>query len=381
MWRYLFLVIPGKGIFSLSEWMKRALQLAYRGRFLTSPNPMVGAVVVDNEGALAGAGYHRRAGGPHAEVYALDQAGPRAQGGTLYVTLEPCNHQGRTPPCTEAIIGAGIKSVHVAMVDPNPQVTGGGIGYLRDHGIHVTVGELESKAQSLNRPFITWSVMSRPMVTLKVASSLDGKIAGWDPRHRYLSSTESLKAVHDLRRTHDAILVGVTTVITDDPVLTYRGKGVGRDPVRVILDSHGRTPSQAQLFHSGSKAPTLLYTTDAASVEWERAMFSVGGEVIRLPADASGRIPLGAVLEDLGTRQILSLLIEAGATIHGAFLAANLVDQWIGFFSPLLVGNDGVSAIGSTLSPSVAATITECKRLGPDFMVRAWLHDPPLGKD
>lgn len=261
-----------------------------------------------------------------------------------------------------------------------PTSRGGGIDYLRNHGIHVTVGELEQKAQKLNRPFITWSVMGRPMVTLKVASSLDGKIAGWDPRHRYLSSSESLKAVHDLRRTHDAILVGVTTVITDDPVLTYRGKGVGRDPVRVILDSQGRTPNQAQVFHSGSKAPILLYTTDAASVEWERSMFSVGGEVIRLPADARGRAPLDAVLEDLGARQILSVLIEAGSTIHGAFLEANLVDQWIGFFSPLLVGSGGVSAIGTALNPSVPTTITECKRLGPDFMVQAWLHEPPLGK-
>lgn len=341
---------------------------------------MVGAVVVDSDGTLVGAGYHRRAGGPHAEVYALRQAGPRAQGGTLYVTLEPCNHQGRTPPCTKAIIEAGIKAVHVAMADPNPNVTGGGMDYLREHGISVTVGEWEQAAKSLNRPFMTWSIMGRPLVTLKVASSLDGKIAGWEPGHRYISSPASLKAVHDLRRTHDAILVGVSTIMTDNPVLTYRGKGVGRDPVRVILDSRGRTPSQARVFHSGSTAPTLLYTTETASVEWERAMFSVGGEVIRLPADGNGQVPLDAVLEDLGTRQILSLLIEAGSTMHGAFLEADLVDQWIGFFSPLLVGNGGLSAIDRVLSPSVAATIRECKQLGPDFMVRAWLHDPPFVK-
>ncbi len=377
----LALVIPGKGIFSLLGLMQRAIRLAYRGRFTTSPNPMVGAVVVDRHGTIVGQGYHRRAGGPHAEIYALRQAGPAAVGGSLYVTLEPCNHYGRTPPCSEAIVQAGIQTVHIATTDPNPKVAGGGVAYLRNHGIAVTLGELEDKARSLNRPFITWSLLGRPMVTVKVACSLDGKIAGWDPRDRYVSSPESLSFVHDLRRTHDAILIGVDTLLTDDPTLTYRGKGFGRDPVRVVLDSQGRTPNQANVFHSGSHGPTLLYTTQAASVQWEREMFSVGGEVIRLPADAAGQVPLHAVLDDLASRQILSVLVEAGATIHGAFLQANLVDQWIGLYSPLLVGSSGLSAIGSILSPSVKAEIIECKRRGPDLMVRAWLQALPTRKD
>ncbi len=357
--------------------MERAIQLAYRGRFTTSPNPMVGAIVVDREGTVVGQGYHRRAGGAHAEVYALRQAGAAAAGGSLYVTLEPCNHQGRTPPCSEAIVKAGIQAVHVAMIDPNPKVPGGGIDYLRDHGITVTVGTLEAEARSLNRPFITWSLRARPMVTLKVALSLDGKISGWEPRDRYVSSKESLKAVHDLRRAHDAILVGVKTLAIDDPVLTYRGQGIGRDPVRVVLDSQGRTSSQAALFHTESKAPTLLYTTEAASIEWEREIFSVGGEVIRLPADASGRVPLTGVMEDLGARQVLSVLVEGGATIHGAFLQAGLADQWFGFVSPLFVGNTGLSMVDGTLSPSIQAEIVECKRYGPDLMIRAWLQEEP----
>lgn len=360
--------------------MQRALRLAYRGRYTTSPNPMVGALVVDRNGAVVGQGYHRRAGGPHAEVYALRQAGATAVGGSLYVTLEPCNHYGRTPPCTEAIVKAGIQSVYIAMPDPNPKVAGGGINYLRDHGIAVTVGEREDEARAQNRPFITWSLLDRPMITVKVASSLDGKIAGWEPRDRYISSPESLKAVHDLRRSHDAILVGVDTLLTDNPTLTYRGKGFGRDPVRVVLDSRGRTLGDAAVFHSGSKAPTLLYTTDAASIGWEREMFSVGGEVIRLPTDASGHVSLQAVLHDLASRQILSVLVEAGATIHGAFLQAHLVDQWIAFYSPLLVGTGGLSSIGTMLSPSVKAEVMECKRHGPDFMIRAWLQPLPHAK-
>ncbi|MCL5972693.1 MAG: bifunctional diaminohydroxyphosphoribosylaminopyrimidine deaminase/5-amino-6-(5-phosphoribosylamino)uracil reductase RibD [Firmicutes bacterium] len=355
----------------MSEHMRRALQLAKRGRYTASPNPMVGAVVVDCFGEIVGQGYHRRAGGPHAEVYALRQAGERARGGSLYVTLEPCNHQGRTPPCTEAIIAAGIQSVHIASLDPNPHVAGGGAERLRQQGIGVEVGDLQSEAIALNRPFMTWSTLGRPMVTLKAATSLDGKINGWVPATRYLSSAETLKRVHDLRRSHDAILVGIGTVIADDPSLTYRGKGKGRDPVRVIVDSHGRTPPSCRALQTTSQAPTLIYSTEDASVEWERQIFANGGEVVRVAHSDSGQVHLPSILHDLAERRILSVLVEGGATIHGEFLKQSLADQWISFFSPILIGDRGLAAVFGSPVPSATCELVEVRTLGTDLMVRA----------
>ncbi len=368
------LVIPGKGIFSLSKPMARALQLARRGQFSTSPNPMVGAVVVDSSGTIVGEGYHRKAGGPHAEVYALRQAGSKANGATLYVTLEPCNHYGRTPPCTESIIQSGIKAVHIATLDPNPHVRGGGVDRLESEGIQVYVGENQVEAEALNRPFMTWSKLARPLVTLKAAMSLDGKIAGWQPTSRYLSSPQSLSFGHDLRRSHDAVLIGINTLLTDDPTLTYRGRGAGRDPIRVVIDSRGRAPADARIFHSGSMAPTLVYTTDAAPVEWEREVFSAGGEVVRVNATPHLHVDLKAVLHDLATRHVLSVLVEGGAIIHGTFLSLGLADRWISLVSPLLIGAGGFPAVlGSHFSPSIPGQITKIKRLGPDLMIETML--------
>ncbi|MCY0863954.1 MAG: bifunctional diaminohydroxyphosphoribosylaminopyrimidine deaminase/5-amino-6-(5-phosphoribosylamino)uracil reductase RibD, partial [Sulfobacillus sp.] len=213
--------------------MKRALQLAKRGRGRTSPNPLVGAVIVDDQGTVIGEGYHRRAGTDHAEVVALKAAGDRARGQTLFVTLEPCNHHGRTPPCTEAIIAAGIRRVVVATRDPNPEVTGHGIERLQAAGIDVEVGDGQAAAEALNRPFMTWSRKHRPYVLLKAAMSLDGKVATAYHESKYLTSGSALAHAHRLRRETDAILVGVGTVLADDPALTDRGPGRRRDPVRV----------------------------------------------------------------------------------------------------------------------------------------------------
>ncbi len=369
-----------------SPMMRRALRLAGRGRYSTSPNPMVGAVVTDASGQVAGEGYHKRAGGPHAEVGALAQAGARAQGGTLYVTLEPCNHTGRTPPCTDAIIAAGVAHVVVAMTDPNPEVKGGGIARLRSAGITVEVGDGGEEAASLNQAFVTWSQKRRPFVTLKAAMSLDGKVATKTGDSRYITHEQSLAVTHTLRRRHDGILVGVNTVLTDDPALTYRGQAAGSDPVRVILDSQGRTPPSARVFSQDSPSPTLVFTTAQASGFWQREIFSAGGEVIEVAANPSGRVSLNDVLSELALRHLLSLLVEGGPTVHAAFIAEGLADEWYGFIAPLIIGGQAPGPVAGT----GAATLPDAwrlgpldmKRLGPDVLVHArFLPADPISQE
>ncbi|SMC03087.1 diaminohydroxyphosphoribosylaminopyrimidine deaminase / 5-amino-6-(5-phosphoribosylamino)uracil reductase [Sulfobacillus thermosulfidooxidans DSM 9293] len=321
-----------------SQVMQRALSLARRGRYTTSPNPMVGAVILDSHGQIVGEGYHKRPGGPHAEIVALRKAGEKAQGGTLYVTLEPCNHVGRTPPCTEAIIDAGITHVVIAMTDPNPEVKGGGIQRLKQAGITVEVGDGEKTARALNHAFITWSQKRRPYITLKSAMSLDGKVATKTGDSRYITHEKSLAKVHELRRLHDAILVGVGTILADDPALTYRGPKPGRDPIRVILDSHGRTPASARIFQQNSSAPTLIFTTSQSSIDWQRDIFSAGGEVIEVSQDPSGVVDLHEVLAELASRHVLSVLVEGGPRVHASFIAEQLADEWYSFISPIIIG-------------------------------------------
>lgn len=358
-----------------SRYMKRALELARRGEMTTSPNPMVGAVVVSPSGEIVGEGYHKAPGGPHAEVVALRRAGDRARGARLFVTLEPCNHTGRTPPCTEAILSAGIQDVVVAMRDPNPQVTGGGIERLRAQGVSVAIGDGGEEAETLNRPFLTWCRHHRPFTVLKTAMSLDGKVATATGESKYLTGPLARQAVHNLRRRLDAILVGVGTLLQDDPALTYRGVRKGRDPVRVILDSRGRTPPTAKLFHTGSSAPTLIFTTEAASLEWERDIFSVGAEVIRVAAEADGRVRLDEVVTELADRQILSLLVEGGPTVHAAFIRHRLADVWWGFVAPLIIGGHALSPVAGNgvdqLADAQALFIERVRRLGPDVLIEA----------
>ncbi|AEJ38448.1 riboflavin biosynthesis protein RibD [Sulfobacillus acidophilus TPY] len=361
------------GVTTMSPAMKRALQLAKRGRGRTSPNPLVGAVIVDDQGTVIGEGYHRRAGTDHAEVVALKAAGDRARGHTLYVTLEPCNHHGRTPPCTEAIIAAGIRRVVVATRDPNPEVTGHGIERLQAAGIVVEVGDGQAAAEALNRPFMTWSRKHRPYVILKAAMSLDGKVATAYHESKYLTSESALAHAHRLRRETDAILVGVGTVLADDPALTDRGPGRRRDPVRVVLDSHGRTPATARLLTEDSPAPALVFTTDRAPAEWERAIFSAGGEVIRVPANPHGQVDLTAVLTELADRRLLSLLVEGGPTVHWSFIQAGLADSWVGYIAPKILGGENaptpVAGPGFHLPEAPGLTITHVWRRFPDVIL------------
>ena len=363
--------------------MARALALASRGRCNTSPNPMVGAVVVNaTTGQILGEGYHHRAGEPHAELLALRQAGDQSRGQSLYVTLEPCNHTGLTPPCTDAVIAAQIRSVHVAVLDPNPKVSGGGIEKLRQAGITVRVGEFAEAAYALNLPFFTWALYHRPLVILKSAMSLDGKVATATGQSKYLTHAAALALAHEQRRQADAILVGLGTVLADDPSLTYRGRRRGRDPVRVVLDSQGHTPPEARLFHHGSPAPSLVLTTDRASRAWERDIFTAGGEVVRLPEDPSGRISLTAVMEELAERRLDRLLVEGGPTVHSAFIQAGLADQWIGFLAPLIIGASGLSAVGggyAWLSEAPGLAIRKIRKLGEDGVIEAdFLASPVL---
>lgn len=340
------------------QFMDRALALAERGLGRTRPNPAVGAVVV-RDGRVVGEGYHAAAGQPHAEVLALRQAGEAARGATLYVTLEPCCHFGRTPPCTREIIGAGIARVVAAMLDPNPRVAGRGAEELRRAGIDVQVGCREREARRLNEAFCKYITTGIPFVTYKAALSLDGKVATAGGDSRWISGEESRRLVHRLRDRYDAVMVGIGTVLADDPLLTCRLDG-GRDPVRVVVDSRGRLPPGARLLHSGSPAPTLVATTAAVPREARAALEAIPGvEVVEL-SSRDGRVDPGALLRALGEREITSVLLEGGPTLAASLLEGGWVDKVMFFLAPLLVG--GVQA-PSALGGAGAARLGEARRL------------------
>jgi diaminohydroxyphosphoribosylaminopyrimidine deaminase/5-amino-6-(5-phosphoribosylamino)uracil reductase len=355
-----------------SRYMQRALALARRGLGQTSPNPMVGAVIVNEAGHIIAEGYHAKAGGPHAEVMALRKAGSLARGQTLYVTLEPCNHTGRTPPCTEAIMAAGIRRVIVATRDPNPHVAGGGLERLKDAHIEVQIGDGADEAEALNRPFFTWSREGRPYCTLKIATSLDGKVATVTGESKYLTSHQALAHAHELRRQHDAILVGSGTILNDNPRLTYRGKRRARQPVRVVLDSRGRIPPDALVLDPEVNTPALIFTSDRASDDWERQIFSRGGEVVRVTSDPEGHINLREVMAQLADRHILSVLVEGGPTVHAALISQGLADGWVLYLAPVILGGrdapTAVEGAGFSLQSAPRLTLRQVRRLGPDVV-------------
>ncbi|MCL6552942.1 MAG: bifunctional diaminohydroxyphosphoribosylaminopyrimidine deaminase/5-amino-6-(5-phosphoribosylamino)uracil reductase RibD [Firmicutes bacterium] len=320
------------------RYMEEALALAARAAGRTSPNPMVGALVVAG-GQVVGRGFHARAGEPHAELLALREAGARARGATVYVTLEPCAHQGRTGPCADALIAAGVRRVVAAMVDPDPRVRGRGLARLRAAGVEVEVGLLEDRARRLNEAFVKHRLTGLPFVTLKWAMSLDGRIAGADGRPVAITGEAARRYAHGLRDTHDAVLVGVGTVLADDPLLTCRLPG-GRNPLRVVVDSRLRTPSTARVVATVGAAPTLVATTMAAPPERVAALRHAGVEVL-VQEHAAPRVALRPLLEDLGRRGVLSVLVEGGATVHAAFLAASLADKVVALVAPVLIGQTG----------------------------------------
>jgi diaminohydroxyphosphoribosylaminopyrimidine deaminase/5-amino-6-(5-phosphoribosylamino)uracil reductase len=325
-------------------WMRRALQLAERGRYGTWPNPMVGAVVVDAAGRLAGEGYHETYGGPHAEIIALEAAGDRARGGSLYITLEPCAHQGKTPPCVDAILSAGVRRVVVAMREPNPEAAGG-LERLRAEGIEVTIGPDSDSARLLNRRWVKWVQERRPWITLKAAVSLDGRIATATGQSKWITGEGARRRGLEMREDHDAIAVGIGTVLADDPQLTRRlGLSSSSNWLRVVLDSRLRTPSQAQVVQSDPEQ-TLIAHTHEATIHDRQRLEEAGVHLLEIAADASGRVEIHQLLEALGRRGVGALLVEGGATVHGSFTDADLIDEAVFFVAPLLIGGRAPSAV------------------------------------
>ena len=314
-----------------------ALDLARRGRGSTSPNPMVGAVVV-RDGKIVGTGYHQAPGGPHAEVAALRQAGEKARGAVLYVNLEPCAHRGRTGPCADAIIRAGISRVVAAMEDPNPLVAGKGFRKLAEAGIELKRGVLEEKALRLNEVYVKFITTGRPFVIVKTAVTADGKTATRTGRSRWITGEKARAFVHRLRHNSDAIAVGIDTVLRDDPLLTARLEGGGgRDPLRVIVDSRARLPLDARVINSASRAATFLAVTPAAPADKLRALEEKGVEILLLPG-REGRVDLDALMRKLGERGVCQLMVEGGGNLNYSLLEAGLVDKLMLFMAPLIIG-------------------------------------------
>jgi diaminohydroxyphosphoribosylaminopyrimidine deaminase/5-amino-6-(5-phosphoribosylamino)uracil reductase len=326
------------------RFMRLALRLGRRGLGRTSPNPPVGAVVV-KDGVVVGRGYHRRAGLPHGEAEALRDAGARARGATLYVTLEPCAHHGRTPPCTDATIAAGVRRVVIGTRDPNPSVPGNGMARLRAAGIDVSRGVLQSECDELIAAFRKHVTTGLPLVTLKLAASLDGRIATARGESRWITGADSRRFVHRLRAEHDVILVGAQTVMHDDPELTCRLRG-GRNPLRVVLDGRLRLPLRARVLTNTASAATLVIAGRQAPAAKIKQVEARGAEVLCLPA-TQGRIALRRVLRALGARNVMSVLLEGGATVAAAALKARLVDRLLIFYAPKLIGGDGRPMLGA----------------------------------
>ncbi len=320
------------------ELMRRALALGEKGD--PSPNPHVGSVVVDAGGGVVGEGFHEATGLDHAEVIALKAAGEKARGGTLYVTLEPCNHQGRTPPCVDAIIAAGVKRVVLGCRDPNPRVEGGGAERLRAAGIEVVEGVLQAETQALIKAWSKFITVGQSYLTLKLAISLDGRIATRTGASKWITGPESRLRVQALRAAHDAVMVGVNTVLADNPRLTVRDVP-GRSPVRVIVDSKLRIPTSAQVVQTAAQTPTCVVTTLSAPKPLEDALQALGVRVIRVPASAEGRCDPAVMLRELAAREVVSVMCEGGSELGGSLLASALADELHVFVAPVLLGPRG----------------------------------------
>lgn len=354
-----------------ARFMARALQLAYKGLYTTDPNPRVGCVVVMN-GEIVGEGWHERAGEPHAEVLALTAAGARSRGATAYITLEPCCHQGRTPPCTRALIEAGIARVVAAMQDPNPRVAGQGTQQLRNAGIAIEIGLMEAAARALNPGFIQRMQFGRPYVRVKLAASLDGRTALASGESKWITGPAARHDVQRWRARSSAILTGIGTILADDPSLTVRDFDVqGRQPLRVVADSRLRLPAAAKLLTV--PGATLVAT---ASTDQDRAasLTKAGVELVQL-CRADGRVDLASLLAHLAQREVNELLVEAGASLSGALLDAGLIDELIVYIAPHVLGTGARGMFDTPLLAHMAEraslTITDARAIGPDWRILA----------
>ncbi len=360
--------------------MRRALRLGKKGLGYTTPNPAVGAVVVSN-GEVVGEGYHQKAGTPHAEIHALRAAGDRARGADLYVTLEPCNHTGRTPPCTHAILKAGIRKVVIGTTDPNPKVTGGGAGFLRDHGLEVKEGLLREECRSLIVPFVKHILTGIPWVRSKVACSLDGRTATHTGHSKWITNQQARRSGHCLREMSDAILVGKGTILADDPRLTCRKSGARRDPVRIVLDSKLGIDPSCHICHLDSPAPTIIVGVEGrAEEEKKKALEATGAEVWLMPPDNMGKVDISILLRELGNYGIQSILVEGGATVHGTFLDQGYVDEVFFYFAPLVIGGvdsrPAIAGIGAAeLGTATRLSQVRYHKLGDNWMIHGMATD------
>ncbi|MEN8200741.1 MAG: bifunctional diaminohydroxyphosphoribosylaminopyrimidine deaminase/5-amino-6-(5-phosphoribosylamino)uracil reductase RibD, partial [Thermodesulfobacteriota bacterium] len=331
------------------RFMRLALEEAKKGVGRTSPNPCVGAVIV-RDGMVISRGYHKKAGTPHAEVHALRKAGDKSRGATLYVTLEPCNHTGRTPPCSHAVAAAGIERVVVGMEDPNPLVSGSGNRYLQEQGLEVVSTILEKECSELNLPFLKHIRTGRPFVVMKAGMSLDGRLSYQQGQPGRMTGKKSRQRLHALRNELDAILVGRGTLIADNPSLTARLGEDGRDPIRVILDSSLQLSIESKILHLQSAAPTIIYCSQSADREKKELLSQMAGVLVRsVNRGPDGGLNLHEVLADLGSRGICSLLVEGGAAIHSSFLRQGLVDRVMLFVAPIFAGSAGTPLLSDFL--------------------------------
>lgn len=353
------------------QMMARALELAAHAKGRTSPNPMVGAVVV-RDGRIVAEGWHRKAGTPHAEVHALNMAGDLAKGATVYVSLEPCAHYGRTGPCAKALVEAGVSRVVMAMTDPNPKVAGKGIAILREAGIQVDTGVLEQEARDLNEVFLKWITTGRPFVALKTAMSLDGKIATATGQSQWISCPESLHETHRLRDIYDGILVGINTALADDPSLTTRlPEYQGRNPVRILVDSKARLPLDSKLARDKA-ARTIVAVSAQAPAERVEALKAAGVEII--VAGDGHQVDLTDMMQQLGAMNITSILVEGGGSINFSLLEQGLADRVYAFVAPKLIGGRNaltpVEGEGfGNLSDAVELEHVETRQIGRDILL------------
>ena len=356
------------------RFMARALALAARGQNTTHPNPRVGCVIVRGD-QVVGEGWHRRAGEPHAEVLALAEAGEAARGATIYLTLEPCSHSGRTPPCVDAVVAAAPARVVVAMLDPNPVVDGNAAGTLRKAGIEVAVGLYGDRAEALNRGFVSRMRRGRPWVISKIAASVDGRTAVASGESKWISSAESRADVQQLRAGCSAIVTGIGTVLADDPSLNVRLENCERQPLRVICDTRLRTAPGAQTLGLDGDVVIATASNDGA----RRAALAAAGAGFMDVAEQGGHLDLRQLLELLAQREVNEVLVEAGPILNGALVAAGLTDELVIYYAPSLLGGDGRAMFQLpqvvTMADKVECSFSECTRVGPDLKVRLLLAD------
>ena len=365
-------------------YMERALTLAAKGRGSVSPNPMVGAVMVNN-GKVVGEGFHRAAGGSHAEIFCIQEAGHLSKGATLYVNLEPCSHYGRTPPCIKAVIQTGVSKVVIAMQDPNPLVSGKGIQLLRDNGIEVVTGVMEEQARALNRVFIKYITTQKPFVAVKSASTLDGKTAAKTGDSKWITRYPAREYVHQLRNEYDSILVGINTVLTDDPSLNCRIDNPNkRDPIRVVLDSKLRIPLNAKIINSSASAPLIIFTA-ANNREKIKELTKMGVEVIEQRNEADEAIEqkegtgisIDFVMTELAKREISSVLVEGGSSVIWSFFQEGFVDKYYMFIAPKIIGGkEAVPIIGGAgieiMNNAIEMKWQEVKFIGDDLLLTCY---------